>query len=330
MLQELSGREAFATARMPPMMLQPRSGRSGFTTAPAPLAMSGTAVASSQQSKPAASSSPAASAAANPPWALPPFHSPQKVFTIRPARTYLHNPPAFLASQLQPALEQRHQPQQAASEFVDREELRCLVLSAEVLLREKDGVTASYLELIEERVDAFLAAMSFDPRAVPYDYLDSPPAAPDAVLSNFHLLTHLATEVFNPHSAVQRELIQPTTQHVWDTALHPLRRDLSRTADDLAKAAASLQLQQRHQGADNNESDAALAASVAKLLAGIRRDIAYLDTIERQEPQWIADAHADVNSHAPADVVPVSGLIVSRLHRLENEHRTVIEHWRLA
>jgi len=38
--------------------------------------------------------------------------------------------------------------------------------------------------------------------------------------------------------------------------------------------------------------------------------------------------NSSINNNGPSDIVPVTGLIVNRLHRLENELKTVFDHWR--
>jgi hypothetical protein len=66
-------------------------------------------------------------------------------------------------------------------------------------------------------------------------------------------------------------------------------------------------------------------------VAEVERDLAYIAEMRRME-EGVTLAHEHQHQHQqhqpmPA-VVPISGLIYSVLHRLENEHATALKHWR--
>lgn len=174
---------------------------------------------------------------------------------------------------------------------------------------------AQYAQLAhdaETAVDAFLAAQyGFDGAAVPHDYLDTPPSDLSAVQTCFDTLAHCTADVFHPSSAVNTVLVRPFVGDAWRTRLLPLRAELSQLLERL--------------GAESGGNAAAAAAAV-------RKDVAHLDAM------WAMDGPVCCDGAAPlvgaeacggklSDVVPVYGLLVGRLHRLENEHRTVLQHW---
>lgn len=280
------------------------------------------------------------------PWALPPVNSGAKPFVVPAVKTYLHLPPAFAcagpvavtnagagfrSSNLNEAAVSQTSADATRAAHAD-DELSALELAAEVLLREKDSVTMAYLDEIEEKTDRFLETLRFDRSAIPDDYLDTPPTRPDAVLNNVALISHMIAEVFNPASTIHTKLIQPLVRHVWETSLTPLLHDLQRMGNDIE---VSLQrhvatTDERQVASPSRPGKSVVRESLRRLLTNIQRDVQYLLTIREQEQRWVTDAHAEVNAHAPADVVPVTGLIVGRLHRLENEHRTVIDHWKIV
>ena len=181
---------------------------------------------------------------------------------------------------------------------------RCRV--RDVLRDKKDAVVQSYLEMIELRVDEFLqsAGLGYCKDALPPDYLDTPPRDMDAVVHNHEVLLHMISELFNPQSKVSA-FTSELVSVVWSGSLLPLR-------EDLCHAAATVTTPERRQ-------------SIAK-------DIEYIDQIRILESSWVAAAkeESSVTSGASASVssvVPISALVASKLHRLENEHRTALEHW---
>ena len=42
---------------------------------------------------------------------------------------------------------------------------------------------------------------------------------------------------------------------------------------------------------------------------------------------FLGGAAAEKKSSSVSDIVPISGLILGKLHRLENELKTIMEHW---
>jgi hypothetical protein len=179
--------------------------------------------------------------------------------------------------------------------------------------RRKDAVARTYLEAAESRTDAFLGRMGVAIDAVPDDYIDAPP--PDAerwlatVRDNADLLSHCTQEVFNPHSSVRLHLIDPLVADMWAGHLGPLLASLQQ---ELAAPSSS--------------------SMPAALRAAYEADVAYLSQMRALERSFLdhddaAEAASGKARVGVSDVVPVAGLAMGRVHRLLNEHRTVLSHW---
>lgn len=77
-----------------------------------------------------------------------------------------------------------------------------------------------------------------------------------------------------------------------------------------------------------------LSSSFFKRLEGLEeiiRDIQYIEEMKRLESHFHPESQNTSEMHSPhgsvSDIVPITGLIIGALHRMENEHKTVIEHW---
>jgi hypothetical protein len=231
-----------------------------------------------------------------------------------------------------------HRPPQAHSSRQKSALLDDARRRAAALMEQKHRLTAEYLAIVEKQVDSFLLShYGFDSEAVPFNYLDQPPEDMNAVKENLDILLHCLSDVFLPSSQVQTKLIRPTVDRVWGTMLSPLKRELLELQERLLV---------RKSFAGTAEDDAASLRALDKILADISVDLAYLETMRRLErtvgaPQGnntgddLMEASGGgspsksvfFDPNKLSDQVPIGGLIVNRLHRLENEHRTVIEHW---
>jgi hypothetical protein len=67
-------------------------------------------------------------------------------------------------------------------------------------------------------------------------------------------------------------------------------------------------------------------APMEKLVRSVRLDIQHLDDMWKLECAWPGDESAPQQREL-SHIVPVAGLLLGRVHRLLNEHQTVIEHW---
>lgn len=80
-----------------------------------------------------------------------------------------------------------------------------------------------------------------------------------------------------------------------------------------------------------------ISESRRKLFLSLIGDIHYINEMKRLEQDFFSpnptitsnssESPQYQKKSAPSDIVPVTGLIVGKLHRLENELKTVVEHW---
>ena len=177
-----------------------------------------------------------------------------------------------------------------------------------------------YLGLIHDRVDELLASRGFQPDAVPDDYTVRAPASLEAVRQNqrvcHDVLAHKnAPDVQQLLRGVCSEVYPRLDAFVAD-AIQALVQVLQlpvpcAEADPLALVeAAKPQIRAREAAGDKE----------ARKLANLAGDIEYVCEMHRREKAGRAENK---------DVVPVSGLVLGRVARAENEMKTVIEIWEL-
>jgi hypothetical protein len=181
------------------------------------------------------------------------------------------------------------------------------------LRQRKKQATSIYLDTVEKQTDSFLNALGVAPDAVPDHYLDVPPTIPAMrqIALNADLLHHCAQEVFNPSSAIRRQLIEPLVSEVWSVHLDPLLEALL------------------------THRQSFVAAGDAVAVSEVDQDVAHLSEMRTLESTFLtADDEAEGSHNGGAaprvglsDVVPIAGLSVGRVHRLLQEQRTVLEHW---
>ncbi|RNF01931.1 hypothetical protein TraAM80_06735 [Trypanosoma rangeli] len=176
-----------------------------------------------------------------------------------------------------------------------------------------------------------LQASSYRANAIPFNYLDVRPTNMETIAGNLVVLRHCLAECFAPGNSVQKSLLGPIVRGVWDQSLSSLRK----SARELLEVAQQnvwppleyLFLRQRR-------GDAAVwrerRAKYDRIVAALQDDLKYLHTIHEMDREVI-EGQMQARQAAEeglSDYVPVSGLVLSRLHRLENEHRTVLEFWK--
>eukprot|EP00758_Cryptobia_borreli_P015263 Tbor_TRINITY_DN6006_c0_g2::TRINITY_DN6006_c0_g2_i1::g.11276::m.11276 len=161
----------------------------------------------------------------------------------------------------------------------------------------KEEAVSECLKRIENHVDNFLVEhFGFDTEAVPFNYLDVPPKSMESVRKNHGILQHCLEDLFLPSSATHSLLLAPLTKAIWEETLEPLRRMLCNKVD-----------------------------LYALQMTAVGDDLKHLDLMVEAETVFLTSRPT---TFGPADVVPIGGLIASRLHRLENEARTVLAHWK--
>ncbi|RNE96211.1 uncharacterized protein Tco025E_09784 [Trypanosoma conorhini] len=185
----------------------------------------------------------------------------------------------------------------------------------------------------ESRTDGLptLKASSYTANAIPFNYLDVRPANMEAIAANLVVLRHCLAECFAPGNTVHKSLLGPIVRGVWDQSLRPLQKsakELLEVAQQNVRPPLEYLFLRRRRG------DAALwrerRAKYDRVATALQDDLKYLHTIHEMDRE-VVEGQMQARQAADeglSDYVPVSGLVLSRLHRLENEHRTVLEFWR--
>lgn len=180
----------------------------------------------------------------------------------------------------------------------------------------KDKTTEWWLSLIKDECDKFLDKRGYNNDVVPQDYLEQPPTNIQAVRDNLQLIK----EILNPNEdkhQVQRLIknlkvqIYPEIDRFISNAQIVLAEQFNMDYDNFSLDAAEAKF---------NSEKSTLSAEVREWIEDMFKDIHYLRQMKRLEkPQNCKEKILDI--------VPVTGLIVGRFYRLENELRTVLDVW---
>eukprot|EP01112_Ceratiomyxa_fruticulosa_P009529 TRINITY_DN248_c0_g1_i2.p1 TRINITY_DN248_c0_g1~~TRINITY_DN248_c0_g1_i2.p1 ORF type:complete len:279 (-),score=56.59 TRINITY_DN248_c0_g1_i2:63-899(-) len=216
-----------------------------------------------------------------------------------------------------------------------------------------------WLQHIEDQVDSYLTKIQgYVVDAVPYHYIDQPPKSLKAIENNLRvvhaLLDDLKVPFENPTRSNLVEILKKEVYSVintfhhdlyvilWDnlTTLNP-NTHLSLTSPTFLNDATTLLSQNAKQintntttqnNSNNNHNDNnTIPPSLINSLSEILQDIRYIDEMKNLDRIFFEDMHNEekyASNTGPADTVPVTGLIVSKLHRIENELKTVLTHWK--
>ncbi|KAL6041980.1 Helicase ATP-binding domain-containing protein [Balamuthia mandrillaris] len=180
----------------------------------------------------------------------------------------------------------------------------------------KDLTTEWWLTLIKDECDKFLVRRGFNFDATAYDYIADPPSDPRAVLDNLKLIKEILNPNEDKHNVQKlikrlKEQIYPKIDLFINNAQIVLAEQFRMDYDNFSLEEAEAKF--------HNEKDKLEDVS-RNWIEDMLKDIQYLKEMKRLEkPQNCKEKILDI--------VPVTGLIVGRFYRLENELRTVIEQW---
>jgi len=196
-----------------------------------------------------------------------------------------------------------------------------------------------WLQYIEDNVDKYLAEKGYDPHVVPYHYIDHPPSSMQAIQTNLRVVRHLLDALHkvpgHPSTHIMHELVDPLKQTVYEPINHlchalrlviwdqfnqyKVRLDLHAKRDLVFIEEAYLQLQ-----AMNNH----IPQDIGHQLREIISDLVYITKMKKMDDNFFISSPSSIHTAGPSDIVPVTGLIANRLHRVENELKTVLDHWK--
>ena len=202
------------------------------------------------------------------------------------------------------------------------------------LNEKKRLVTETYLHLIEDTVDNFLSspAVGVHLKAISDRYLDEPPTNMALIRRNADLLANLTQDSFNPHSELNQHLVAPLVHKVYVEFLDPLRQDLYNfwCGGGTMSASNFLQTEEPLFKNNNNSNLDDLSKMLKKLITkchGVYQDMEHINQMRELDAHSTAEIAEKFKGGGLSHVVPIAGLALGRIHRLLNEHNTVIQHW---
>ncbi|CCW68300.1 unnamed protein product [Phytomonas sp. Hart1] len=192
-----------------------------------------------------------------------------------------------------------------------------------------------------------LPLLSYTANVILSEYLDARPDEHtlNAVRQNYPILLHVLKNVFSPppgdavegtsedggghdveeHAALHGKLIAPLIDSIWREYFLPLEMRL----EELLLVVEQNVLPAYHQ-CEAPSGEGTLVNDLQRvrgLQRSLREDLAYVGRIRAMDRVFSADPARGERTYGLSDYVPVYGLILSRLHRLEMEHRSVLELW---
>eukprot|EP01132_Coremiostelium_polycephalum_P004925 gene4925-6139_t len=192
----------------------------------------------------------------------------------------------------------------------------------------KNKLSQWWLTLVREHVESFLIKSGFDFNAIPPDYLEKPPQNFTIVKNNLELLHGLLTNN-QDESKYQKEFIKvvnrlnETVYPMIDEFILKSKLVILDSMDlftdpveilmekDLLNLDGLIQLFQKKK----ESFEKGKLHQMERLI----KDIEYVLEMKRLENN---------PNEKRLDIVPISGLAFSRIHRLENETRTVLDFWK--
>jgi hypothetical protein len=157
---------------------------------------------------------------------------------------------------------------------------------------------------------------------VPYNYIDQPPQSIEAINHNLQII----------HSLINLK-DRTQIQHLQHELINPLKTEIYLEIEGFKRGAESiLDSKLRINGNGPGEFTKAiqhikLSPELADKLEGISHDIKYVEEMLKLEQDFFGEKKKQDGTKKPADIVPITGLIFGRLHMLENELKTVSQHW---
>lgn len=213
--------------------------------------------------------------------------------------------------------------------------------------RRKEELTNWWLHLIEESVAKFIESVpGMTPNAIPYQYLDQAPKSLEVIEKNLEILRQLIDPTkYGDKYQVKDRLIDPLCFTIYleiDSFLQQaqllcvnllLEALIENEEEKEALSIHSLQsldyefVKQSFSKVKGSQNLNDFMRSKLKEMEGLVRDIEYILEMKKLEQDFRSRNQKQENGGKVSDIVPISGLILGVLHRMENEHKTVFEHW---
>lgn len=174
----------------------------------------------------------------------------------------------------------------------------------------KKTITDWYLKRIKDEVNVFLKSKGYDLNAVPDNYIEQQPADMDAVKRNLQIIQSvLGSEKMKDDLVHLVEALMTEIYAKLDAFTESLKAVI---CEELGMSPATFQIDDAQHKYDSMATKPPFVGDMIKDIKYTNR-MKYLDKTPSEKVGY--------------EVVPISGLIVGRLCRFENELKTVLQVW---
>eukprot|EP01102_Stenamoeba_stenopodia_P008779 TRINITY_DN2560_c0_g1_i1.p1 TRINITY_DN2560_c0_g1~~TRINITY_DN2560_c0_g1_i1.p1 ORF type:complete len:471 (-),score=113.47 TRINITY_DN2560_c0_g1_i1:75-1487(-) len=187
----------------------------------------------------------------------------------------------------------------------------------------KESLTDWWLSLINDNVDNFLTELGYDHNAVPFDYIEVPPLSLEVVRNNLKLVQKSLVELKSKdgtgpaHKLINelKNVILPKIEHFIKKVKVVLCDYFNISFEDF-----DLEVVKKLYKEKLPLLEPKLASSIQSMV----QDLEYLNEMIYLEhnPKKLEKGKLELG------VVPITGLIIGKMYRLENELLTVLDVWK--
>lgn len=203
-------------------------------------------------------------------------------------------------------------------------EISAAHFAIEYLHLKKEKLTQWWLDLIKSQVNSFLSSLNFDFNAIPENYIDQPPESIEKVEKNCNLLRQLMDRSSGDKHQMNAKLLIPLKTEIYakiDQYIKQAKETLEEEDLDVNESSWKDLI-----GRVNESYSDPLEENIRDRIVGLIKDLEYLEKMKKFEFEYYTTQKTE-QGKGLSDIVPITGLIVGRIHRLENEARTCLEVW---
>lgn len=216
----------------------------------------------------------------------------------------------------------------------------------EYLKNKKFKLSEWWLQLIRQKCEEFLTELGYELNAIPSNYIDERPKSLEKVEKNLVILHQILNRNQDTTNLTQK-LIEPLKNTIYpriDNYIEQVKKVLKEENTSFGKSSSQEQIEQEPESLSdhikNNVIPTIVDLEVKNQILDLLKDIKYLEDMKKFEFDYYQTQSSILLSSGTSpkdssfhfkrinDVVPVTGLIIGRFHRLENEARTCLQVWK--
>ncbi|KAH3743999.1 hypothetical protein Pelo_14589 [Pelomyxa schiedti] len=181
----------------------------------------------------------------------------------------------------------------------------------------KKNITDWYLKRIKDQVNVFLTSRNYDFSAVPTNYLEEMPSNLDTVRRNLEIIQSVLGAEKMKDELIQ--LVEGLMSEIYGKL--DVYCDLMQSVlcEELNIPSDQFQVEEAQRKFESLPESKDITQGKGKLINDLLKDIKYTNRMKYLDKT--------PTEKVGIDVVPISGLIVGRLCRFENELKTVLQVW---